>query len=144
MKYLLDTDHLSVLQRQTGEAYLNFSTRMSQCVLSDFAVSVVTFHEQFIGIHTYINRSRGEEELLRGYAKIVTLLKDFMTFSVVPFDRLALDEFRNLQRQKVGGSTMDLRIASIAFSRSLILLTRNQKDFNKIPGLQTQDWTANS
>jgi tRNA(fMet)-specific endonuclease VapC len=71
MKYLLDTDHLSVLQRQTGESYLNFSNRMSQCVLSDFAISIVTFHEQFIGIHTYINWSRDDEELLRGYVKIV-------------------------------------------------------------------------
>lgn len=30
MKYLLDTDHLSILQRQAGEDFSNLSTRMVQ------------------------------------------------------------------------------------------------------------------
>ncbi len=41
MKYLLDTDHLSVLQRQAGKDYNNLSTRMAHHPLSDFAVSTV-------------------------------------------------------------------------------------------------------
>ncbi len=45
MKYLLDTDHLSILQRQTGQDYINISARMAQYPLSDFTVSSVTFHE---------------------------------------------------------------------------------------------------
>ncbi len=38
MKYLLDTDHLSIIQRQTGQDYINLSTRMAQYPLSDFAI----------------------------------------------------------------------------------------------------------
>jgi tRNA(fMet)-specific endonuclease VapC len=45
MKYLLDTDHLRILQRQAGQDYINLSTRMAGYPLSDFAVSTVTFHE---------------------------------------------------------------------------------------------------
>jgi hypothetical protein len=30
MKYLLDTDHLSILQRQTGDAYDNLLSQMSR------------------------------------------------------------------------------------------------------------------
>jgi predicted nucleic acid-binding protein len=36
--------------------------------------------------------------------------------------------------------TMDLRIASIALSQNGTLLTRNQRDFDRIPGLITQNW----
>lgn len=50
MKYLLDTDHLSILQRQAGIDFSNLSTRMAQYPLSDFAVSTVTFHEQMLGV----------------------------------------------------------------------------------------------
>lgn len=46
MKYLLDKDHLSILQRQTRKDYENLFTRMTRYPVSDFAVSTVTFHEQ--------------------------------------------------------------------------------------------------
>ena len=41
MRYLLDTDHLSILQRQAGQEYINLSTRMASYPVSDFAVSAV-------------------------------------------------------------------------------------------------------
>ena len=57
MKYLLDTDHLSILQRQVGQDYINLSTHMARYPLSDFVVSTVTFHEQMLGTHAYTNRA---------------------------------------------------------------------------------------
>ena len=39
MRYLLDTDHLSVLQRQAGKDYSNLSARMDQYPGSDFRVT---------------------------------------------------------------------------------------------------------
>lgn len=63
MKYLLDTDHLSILQRQAGKDYRNLSTRIAHYPLSDFAVSTVTFHEKMLGSHAYINRARNLDEV---------------------------------------------------------------------------------
>ena len=50
--------------------------------------------------------------------------------------------FDEMRRQKVRVATMDLRIAAIAISNSLVLLTRNISDFSKVPGLITEDWTV--
>jgi predicted nucleic acid-binding protein len=36
---------------------------------------------------------------------------------------------------------MDLRIASIAPSKGLTLVTRNSPDFRRVPRLNIEDWT---
>lgn len=77
MKYLLDTDHLSILQRQTGKDYTNLSARMVQHPLSDFAVSIITFHEQILGCHAYINRVRSLDGIVRGYNMMERLISDY-------------------------------------------------------------------
>ena len=129
MRYLFDTDHLSILQRRTGVSYDNLSAQVAQHPLSDFAVSIVSFHEQTIGAHAYINGARNPEQVIQGYDRLEILLSHFRVLSVLSFDRAAADTFQGLLAQRVRGSIMDLRIASIALYQDLILLTRNTKDF---------------
>ncbi len=141
MKYLLDTDHLSVLQKSTGLDYECLSARMAQIPISDFGISIVTVHEQFLGSHTYISRTRNAQDLVKGYEFMAKLVRNIKIIPVVPFDDSASILFDNLQSQKVKVATMDLRIAAIASSRGLVLLTRNHRDFVKVPGLTIEDWT---
>ena len=51
MKYLLDTDHLSVLQQQSGPAYDALSARVASHPRADLALSIISFHEQVLGCH---------------------------------------------------------------------------------------------
>lgn len=141
MKYLLDTDHLSILQRQTGKDYSNLSTRMAQYPLSDFAVSIVTFHEQMLGCHAYINRDRTLNDIVKGYEMMARLVSDFKVLPLVSFDAGAATTFEQLKSRRLQLAKMDARIAAIALSRKLILLTRNHQDFGKVPGLAIEDWT---
>ncbi|MEG4118444.1 hypothetical protein QUA43_13340 [Microcoleus sp. N9_B4] len=96
MKYLLDTDHLSILQRQTGKDYSNLSAR---------------------------------------------LVSDFKVLPLVSFDAGAATTFEQLKARRIQLAKMDARIAAIALSRELILLTRNHRDFGKVAGLAIEDWT---
>ncbi len=141
MKYLLDTDHLSILQRQTGKDYSNLSTRMANYPLSYFAVSIVTFHEQMLGCHAYINRARNPNDIIKGYEMMARLVSNFKILPLVSFDAGAAKTFEQLNSRRIQLAKMDARIAAIALCRGLILLTRNHRYFGKVPGLAIADWT---
>ena len=142
MKYLLDTDHISFLQRRSGSEFSRLAFRMAQHPLTDFALSIVSFHEQILGAHNFINRARTNTDMIRGYTLLLETLQSFATAPVLPLDAGAIALFDELRRQRVRVSTMDLRIAAIAMSHNLMLLTRNVSDFSKVPGLVTEDWTV--
>lgn len=141
--FLLDTDHLSVLQRRGPKTeYSNLSRRVAQFGLDDFAISVVTIHEQMLGANAYISRANDRDGVLRGYAMLKQTLQDAAYFLVLPFDEIALLEFERQRDAGVRIATMDLRIGSIAVSHRLTVLTRNLVDFQAVIGLSVEDWTV--
>jgi tRNA(fMet)-specific endonuclease VapC len=66
VKYLLDTDHISFLQRRSSVEFSRLTLRMSQHSITDFALSVISFHEQVIGAHSFINRAQNNTDMARG------------------------------------------------------------------------------
>jgi tRNA(fMet)-specific endonuclease VapC len=142
VKYLLDTDHISFLQRRSSPEFARLTIRMDRHSPADFALSIVSFHEQMLGAHNFINRARTNIDVIRGYNLLLETLQGFASAPVLSFDTEAIAIFDELRRQKVRVSTMDLRIAAIAISHNLVLLTRNVSDFSKIPGLVTENWTV--
>ncbi len=50
-------------------------------------------------------------------------------------------DFDNLRAASLRVNTMDLRIAAIALSQDMTVLTRNTVDFERVPNLKFEDWT---
>lgn len=142
MRYLLDTDHISFLQRRSGQEFTRLIIRMEQHSQVDFDLSIVSFHEQVLGAHNFINRARINIDVMRGYTLLLEILQGFSSAPVLPYEAEAVAIFDELRRQKVRVSTMNLRISAIALSHNLIVLTRNVSDFSKVPGLMKEDWTV--
>jgi tRNA(fMet)-specific endonuclease VapC len=141
MRYLLDTDDLSILPRQSGADYHNLMARMAEYPLDDFAITIITIQEQMLGCHAYINRARYPNELVKGYGIMVRLVADFKRLPILSFDAIAAQTLEQLNSKRIQLAQMDARIAAIALSRQMILLTRNHRDFSKVTGLAIEDWT---
>jgi tRNA(fMet)-specific endonuclease VapC len=139
--YLLDTDHISILQRQSGAEFVVLSARIRQVPRSEIGFSVISFHEQVLGAHAYINRARSAAEVVKGYVMLAGILRQFASAPVLPFDDRAAATLSGLNVRRLRVKLMDLRIAAIALSRGLVLVTRNAADFAKVPGLVIEDWT---
>lgn len=142
MKYLLDTDHISIIQRGTGPEYGVLAGRLALHPLEDIGVSIISFHEQLLGCHAYLTRAKTSADLTQGYDRLERFRQHYAESPVVAFDAAAVTEYDSLRTKRLRISSMDLRIAAVALSRGLTLLTRNIRDFGKVPGLTTEDWTA--
>jgi len=75
------------------------------------------------------------------YAKLQATLEFFKNVRSLGFDQYAINCYEDLIRQRIRIGTQDLRIAAIALSINSILVTRNRKDFDKVPNLRLEDWT---
>jgi tRNA(fMet)-specific endonuclease VapC len=142
MKFLLDTDHISILQKRSGPEYAALMTHIAQVPAADLAFCIVSFHEQVLGCNTYIAQAKTSADVVRGYRMFDRVLSAFSVALVLSFDTQASMVFDRLVGQRVRVATMDLRIASIALSQGMTLLTRNTRDFSKVPGLVLGDWTV--
>ena len=142
MKFLMDTENISILQKQTGPEYAALIARIAQVRRDELAFCIVSFHEQVLGCNTYVAQAKTPADVVRGYRMFDRVLSAFAAAVVLQFDADASLVFDGLSAQRVRIGTMDLRIASIALSQGLALLTRNARDFTKVPGLIIDDWTV--
>ncbi len=117
MTFLLDTDHISILQKQSGPDYVALMARITRVPRADLAFCIVSFHEQVLGCNTYIAQAKTMADVVRGYQMFDRVLSAFAAALVLPFDNNASAVFDSLIAQRLRIATMDLRIASIALSR---------------------------
>lgn len=142
MKFLLDTDHISILQKQSGAEYLALMGHIGQVQRTDLTFCIISFHEQVLGCQTYLARAKTLAGVVRGYEMFDRVLAVFAVAPVLPFDANSATVFDRLVGQRIRIATMDLRIASIALTQNLTLVTRNSQDFAKVPGLVIEDWSV--
>ncbi len=140
--YIFDTDHLSILQQPSGLDFERLERRVLQVAEDQLFVTVVSFHEQANGWNSYLASASKPAEVRHGYRMFQRILRQYAAMNVLPFDEPASDQFANLKPRRLRVGTFDLRIAAIALSRGMTLLTRNTVDFARVPGLNIEDWTA--
>lgn len=105
-------------------------------------LNIVSIEKQCRGWLAYIASARDMKRQIDGYRRFRELLRFFEGRHILDFDEGAAQHFHELRRIKVRIGTMDLRIAAIALANQAVLLTRNVSDFQKVPGLQVEDWTG--
>lgn len=137
--FLLDTDHLVIIEQRTEPEFNRLSVRMSARRADDFFVPIISFDELVRGWSAYINRARKAAGLVTGYSRLEKILADFSQARIASFDETAAARFESLRKQKVRIGTMDLRIAAIALVHGYTLLSRNLVDFEKVPGLSVEE-----
>jgi tRNA(fMet)-specific endonuclease VapC len=137
---LLDTDHLSILNRPGTAAAEDLMARVEAASGERVTITIISVVEQFRGWAAAINRAKDVAEEIRAYAGLSQVVEILRGMTVVPFDAAAADELVRLRSRKPRIGSMDLKIAAIALARDALLLSANLRDFRRVSGLRVEDW----
>ena len=136
--YVLDTDILSLFQR--GHPVV--CQHVAAHPLTDLTITVISVEEQLSGWYALLRSTTRRDELALIYQSLAESIPFLAQFRVLGFSERAMDEFDRLAALKLNIRKMDLRIAAIALEHGATVATRNLRDFQRVPGLATEDWTV--
>ncbi len=132
--YCFDTDVLSAVLKR--DPPLHLIRRLAQVPAEDQFTTSITLGELLYGAS-----KRGSVELAERVRSLVV-----RAAAVLPFDAAAAEVYGPLRaRLESEGRRLDepdLRIASIALSRRLTLVTGNVRHFAGVPDLRVENWLA--
>lgn len=131
MRYLLDTCVISdFIKGDVGT-----TTRLKQTPPIDIAISAITVMELRYGLALNPQRVQKIEPAIASLLSSVTVLP----FGTVEAEQAAqIRAALKSQGQPIGA--YDVLIAATALQLRLIMVTANQREFKRIPGLQTENW----
>ncbi|AFY57015.1 putative nucleic acid-binding protein, contains PIN domain [Rivularia sp. PCC 7116] len=135
--WILDTDSVSLFQNN----HPNITKRISTISPEKIAVTIITFEEQVRGRFNVVRKADSADKLVTAYSRLQATYNFFGSINLIGFTQEAANCYSQFLRQKIRIGTQDLRIASIVISNDAILVTRNQRDFSRVPDLQFEDWT---
>jgi len=135
--YILDSDHLSLYQRGHEPLWPHLSSVSPEQI----AITIISVEELVRGRLAQIRRAKKPQEQLSAYYWLGETLDFLCNFTVFRYDSQAEAHFETFRAQKIRTGTQDLRIAAIALTRDATLVTCNQRDFEAIPSLKTEDWS---
>ena len=130
--YCFDTDVLSaVIKRDPPLALIR---RLAQIPAAEQFTTTITLGELLYGA-----ARRGSARLTRQVREVVAIAS-----TVLPFDVRAAEVYGPLRAElEAAGAPLaeaDLRIASIALSRRLTVVTGNVRHFERVPDLAVENW----
>jgi tRNA(fMet)-specific endonuclease VapC len=103
---------------------------------------IVAVEEHLRGRLSSIAKAKDGGARMRQYALLRHSLALIQPYPIAPFDQAAEDQFQILRAMRLRIGTRDQKIAAIALANSVVLVTRNQRDFGQIPGLVIEDWSV--
>jgi tRNA(fMet)-specific endonuclease VapC len=136
--FALDTDLLTLYYH--GDPIV--VRRVDARAPSELAISVMTVDEQLTGWYTLTRQARRPEEIARAYAHLGEPVVRLGHWRILPYTESAIARVAQLKALRLNVRLMDLRIAAIALEHRAMVVTRNRRDFGRVPGLSVEDWSV--
>jgi len=138
LQFLFDTDHLTLFQHRHPLLMHRIAGQSADAI----GISPINIEETMRGRLAPLARPLAGAKHVQAYAHLVAAEQMFHLFPLVPFDIRSESQFQQLRAARLRVGTLDLKIAAIALTNRLTVLTRNRSDFGRVPGLMLADWSV--
>ena len=129
--YMLDTNTcIYIIKKRPAKALKRFE----EVDNDQICISAVTHAELQYGVERSAKTEHNQRVLDEFVARLTVLY--WGQVAVAHYGRIR----RHLERQGTPIRNMDLLIAAHALSESCTLVTNNQREFKRVPGLNTANW----
>ena len=133
MRYMLDTNICIYAIKHKPEQVFQ---RLQEHDPSEICISSVTYAELIYGVE----RSNA---VMRNRIALTVLLSNI---EVLPFDSLAAENYGKVRAELEKGGTpigpLDTKIAGHARSLNYTVVTNNTREFERVSGLQLENWAT--
>ena len=133
MKYLLDTNVLGDFIRDCGQV----RKRLRDSAIGSVAISAITEFEVEYGLQRAATLSVVIERAMRDLLQAIPVLSFEREDA-----RLAAVVRNQLAAAGMPIGPYDLLLAATALRRGLVFVTHNTREFERVPGLNLEDWRA--
>ncbi|HVK18399.1 MAG TPA: type II toxin-antitoxin system VapC family toxin [Fimbriiglobus sp.] len=135
--YLLDTDVLTHLAQGHAEVCL----RVAAAQPGEVQTTAISLEEQLSGWYSFLRTTKRPDQIELAYAELIRTTLFLASLPLVNFTVQAIARYESLLKQKLNVRKNDLRIAAIALEGGAVVVTRNVRDFGRVPNLVVEDWT---
>jgi tRNA(fMet)-specific endonuclease VapC len=136
--YVLDTDTLSLYQR--GHAAVSAAVKARPP--GEVAITVISVEEQLSGWCAMLRRAQQPPALAQAYQRLADSVQRLAGLPILSFTEPAIARYDQLVSMRLNIGKQDLRIAAITLEKGGILVTRNTRDFRRVPNLVLEDWSV--
>jgi tRNA(fMet)-specific endonuclease VapC len=137
--YVLDTDILTLYREQHETVQSKVKAPPGE-----LAISVLTVDEQLSGWYTLARKAKNDAQTVLAYDRLASTVRFLATWPILPLSEAAIGIARRLRavKPRIKIRTNDLYIAATTLEHNATLVSRNLKDFQRVPGLQVEDWSV--
>jgi tRNA(fMet)-specific endonuclease VapC len=136
--YFLDTDILTLFQRDDPNVVMN----VNKHPLKEVGITIISVEEQLTGWYSEVRRAKKPDTLAKAYERLAINVQRLAGLKIVSFTEAAILRYEHLKTLKLQVAKMDLRIAAIALENNAVVVTRNLRDFQRVPNLTVEDWSV--
>jgi tRNA(fMet)-specific endonuclease VapC len=137
--FVLDSDTIRLLRDRHPKVE---SRVLALAAPDEIATTVISVHEGVMGWHTYLMKAKTPKEVEYGYQEFARTVAGFAGLPILIYSQAAIARCDRLVKLKLGVKKNDLRISAIVLEAGGIVVTRNLRDFQRVPGLTCEDWSA--